>query len=188
MRLLCLRNLIFNLDYNLNLSSGSGDIPDRHIVNSEVEYTVLQPRENRPGLALAVRGSMEDTNGNADTTLDETEYQVFYRLTCLRRHSELDFKMKIFGFLTAIVFLFAPIASQAAVNSVSPNPSRISIAPKGPTTFNVNWSVVITSPTNGNVIVSSPSALFQVNGTTIATLANTLSQTRALALGSSRDI
>ncbi|MEM6781242.1 MAG: hypothetical protein AAF569_05215 [Pseudomonadota bacterium] len=67
----------FNFDYNLNLSSGSGDSPDRHIVNSEVEYTVLQPRRNRPGLALAVRGSMEDQDGNADGTLDETEYQVF---------------------------------------------------------------------------------------------------------------
>lgn len=69
--------LDLNFDYNLNLSTGSGDRPDRHIVNSEVEYTLLQPSRNRPGLAFAVRGSMEDTHGNANSIQDETQYQVF---------------------------------------------------------------------------------------------------------------
>ncbi|MBX2833391.1 MAG: hypothetical protein KTR28_00300 [Micavibrio sp.] len=68
--------LDLNFDYNLNLASGSGDTPDRHIVNSEAEYTVLQPSRNRPGLALALRGSMEDTHAST-TTENETQYQVY---------------------------------------------------------------------------------------------------------------
>lgn len=67
----------FNMDYNLNLSTGSGDTPDRHIVNSEVEYTIRQPARNRLGMAVAVRGSMENTHGSADALQNETEYQVF---------------------------------------------------------------------------------------------------------------
>ena len=90
--------------------------------------------------------------------------------------------MKIFGFLAAFILLVVPVSAQAAVNSVSPNPARVSIAPKGPTTLNVNWSVNLTSPTNGVVNISSTAALLQVNGVTIATLANTLTQTRTLAL------
>lgn len=69
--------LDINFDYNMNLASGSGDIPDRHIVNSEVEYTVTPPSRNRPGMAFAVRGSMEDTHGSANNIQDETSYQVF---------------------------------------------------------------------------------------------------------------
>ncbi|WP_020591323.1 hypothetical protein [Kiloniella laminariae] len=72
--------LDLNLDYNLNLANGSGDTPDSHIVNSEVEWTFLQPRSNRPGLALAVRGSMEETNGSTDSTENETDYQVYMLL------------------------------------------------------------------------------------------------------------
>ncbi|GJL86127.1 MAG: hypothetical protein DHS20C02_19020 [Micavibrio sp.] len=64
-------------DYNLNLAAGSGDTPDRHVVNSEAEWTLFAPQTNRPGLALAVRGSMEDFNGNANAIQDETNYQVF---------------------------------------------------------------------------------------------------------------
>ncbi len=66
-----------NIDYNLNLANGSGDSSDSHIVNSEVEWTFLQPRTNRPGLALALRGSMEEFNGNTDSAQNETEYQAY---------------------------------------------------------------------------------------------------------------
>ncbi|MEH6633033.1 MAG: hypothetical protein V7776_19620 [Halopseudomonas aestusnigri] len=67
----------FNIDYNLNLANGSGDSSDSHIVNSEVEWTFLQPRTNRPGLALALKGSMEELNGNSDSAQNETEYQAY---------------------------------------------------------------------------------------------------------------
>ncbi len=69
--------LDLNFDYNLNLAGGSGDIPDRHIVNSEVAYTITPPSRNRPGMALAIRGSMGDTDGSSNGIQDETIYQVF---------------------------------------------------------------------------------------------------------------
>ncbi|WP_169567212.1 hypothetical protein [Sneathiella limimaris] len=70
--------LNLNLDYNLNLAAGSGDQPDTHLVNGEVEWTFLQPERNQPGLALALGGSMENTNDNAISTDDETVYQAFF--------------------------------------------------------------------------------------------------------------
>ncbi|WP_148301765.1 hypothetical protein [Sneathiella glossodoripedis] len=69
--------LDLNLDYNLNLSAGSGDQPDTHLVNGEIEWTFLQAEPNNPGMALALGGSMESSNGNADSADDETIYQVF---------------------------------------------------------------------------------------------------------------
>ncbi len=69
--------LDLNLNYNLNLAGGNGDSPDIHIINSELEWTLLQARKNRPGIAFAVRGSMEMTDGNTTTTENETKYQVF---------------------------------------------------------------------------------------------------------------
>ncbi len=69
--------LNLNVDYNLNLSAGSGDQPDTHLVNGEVEWTFLKPEPNNPGVAVALGGSMESSNGNADSADDETVYQVF---------------------------------------------------------------------------------------------------------------
>lgn len=69
--------LEWEFDYNLNLAGGDGDSPDRHIVNSEAEYTFFAPARNRPGLALAVRGQMEDSYGHNNATLDETNYQIY---------------------------------------------------------------------------------------------------------------
>lgn len=69
--------LDLNLNYNLNLAGGDIDSPDIHIINSELEWTLVQARQNRPGLAFAVRGSMEMTNGNTTPPEDETQYQVF---------------------------------------------------------------------------------------------------------------
>ncbi|PHS32159.1 MAG: hypothetical protein COA95_04495 [Methylophaga sp.] len=68
-------NLSFN--YNLNLPAGSDDSPDKHIVNSELGWTIRSASKNHPGLSLAIRGSMEKTNGNSNSTSDETQYQIF---------------------------------------------------------------------------------------------------------------
>lgn len=65
------------MDYNLNLAAGTGDTPDRHLLNSEVEYTVLKPDNKRPGLAIALRGSMEDRHGNTNNAQNDTAYQLF---------------------------------------------------------------------------------------------------------------
>lgn len=70
--------LNLNMDYNLNLAAGSDDLPDTHLLNGEVEWTFLQSEPNVPGVALAVGGSMESTNGNTDSSEDQTAYQVFF--------------------------------------------------------------------------------------------------------------
>ncbi len=70
--------LNLNVNYNLNLAAGSDDQPDTHLLNGEVEWTFLQPEPNIPGVAFAVGGSMESTNGNTDSSEDQTAYQVFF--------------------------------------------------------------------------------------------------------------
>src|SRR5690606_28114494 len=68
--------LDLRLDYNLNLGGGGSGLPDRHAVNSELEWTFVQPGKNSPGLAIAVRGAMEDINDSTGNT-DELRYQLF---------------------------------------------------------------------------------------------------------------
>jgi len=69
--------LDWSLNYNLNLPSGDDDSPDKHIINSELGWTIQQANKNHPGLALALRGSMEKTNENTSDPADETQYQIF---------------------------------------------------------------------------------------------------------------
>ncbi|NCC23350.1 MAG: hypothetical protein EOM26_12965 [Alphaproteobacteria bacterium] len=70
--------LDFYFDYNLNLAGGDSGSPDRHLFNSELEWTIVRPGRKSPGLALALRGSMEDIDGNAGSSIqDETTYQLF---------------------------------------------------------------------------------------------------------------
>ncbi len=69
--------LDWSLTYNLNLAAGDNDSPDKHIINSELGWTIQQTGKNHPGLSLALRGSMEKTNANTTSTSDETQYQVF---------------------------------------------------------------------------------------------------------------
>jgi len=81
--------LNINVDYNLNLANGSSDSPDRHIIGGEVEYTLFQPQRNRPGLALAVRGTLENTDGDTNNLQEDgTQYQIF---TVLRVKAPLSF-------------------------------------------------------------------------------------------------
>jgi len=68
------------LDYNMNLSSGSGDIPDRHLVTSEMEWTLIPAGTNSAGVAIAFRGAMEKEYGNSDNSLDEAAYEGFFVL------------------------------------------------------------------------------------------------------------
>ncbi len=66
-----------NLFYNMNLSSGSGDVPDKHILSGEMEWTFIPAEVNKPGVALAFRGAMEKEYGNTDSSLDDTKYEGF---------------------------------------------------------------------------------------------------------------
>jgi hypothetical protein len=69
--------LDLSLNYNLNLAGGSDDSPDKHIANMALGWTIKKASTNNPGLALALRGSLEKTNGNTINQSDETEYQLF---------------------------------------------------------------------------------------------------------------
>jgi len=73
---------VFNarVDYNMNLSSGSGDIPDRHLVTTEMEWTLIPAEINSAGVAIAFRGAMEKEHGNANSSLDDTAYEGFFVL------------------------------------------------------------------------------------------------------------
>ncbi len=68
------------IDYNMNLSSGSGEVPDRHLFTGEVEWTVIPVETNKPGVALAFRGAMEKEHGNDGSSLDDTKYEGFFVL------------------------------------------------------------------------------------------------------------
>ena len=69
--------LSLNFDYNLNLPHGNGNIPDSHLINGEIEYTLLRQHKNRPGIAFALQGSLEHLNGYENPLLDQTAYQLF---------------------------------------------------------------------------------------------------------------
>lgn len=69
--------LDLSVNYNLNLATGDNDSPDKHIINSELGWTIQEAGTNRPGLSFALRGSMEKTYANTPTTSDDTQYQVF---------------------------------------------------------------------------------------------------------------
>ena len=70
--------LLGRFDYNLNLMTGNGDTPYRNLINGEIEWNIFAHRTNRPGISLAVRGSMEDNRNGISTEIpDGTNYQVF---------------------------------------------------------------------------------------------------------------
>jgi len=69
--------LNLNLNYNLNQSAGDNDSPDRHIINTELGWTLRQASYNKPGFNLALRGSLEKTHGNALFIDNQSTYQLF---------------------------------------------------------------------------------------------------------------
>lgn len=86
-------------------------------------------------------------------------------------------------------------ATYADVNSVNTSPSSINVAAKGVTSVNVVWNVnrteTVGAPSTGGPIprvVSSPSAILQIGGATVATLAGTVSQTSTLSSGQSTTV
>ena len=69
--------LEINFDYNLNYETVNTDETYRHYLGGEAEYTVTAPKTNRPGVALAIIGSMEDTDTNVSGIDEATVYQVY---------------------------------------------------------------------------------------------------------------
>lgn len=74
------KEIDLTFDYNLNLATGSGDTPDKHLFTSEVSWTLREVKVNQPGIALALRGSLETNNGNTDSNLNATKYEAFLGL------------------------------------------------------------------------------------------------------------
>lgn len=71
------KEIDLTFDYNLNLATGSGDTPDKHLFTSEVSWTLREVKVNQPGIAIALRGSLETNNGNTNSNLDTTKYEGF---------------------------------------------------------------------------------------------------------------
>lgn len=65
------------LNSNLNLLTGDGDTPDNAVANGEIEWTLLSPTENHVGVALAFQGLVENKDGNGDTSIDGTDWQIY---------------------------------------------------------------------------------------------------------------
>lgn len=65
------------LNSNLNLLTGDGDTPDNAVANGEIEWTLLNPTENHVGVALAFQGLVENKDGNGDTSIDGTDWQIY---------------------------------------------------------------------------------------------------------------
>ncbi|KGK41123.1 hypothetical protein LH51_17200 [Nitrincola sp. A-D6] len=72
--------LDFNLNYNLNLSSGDSDLPDRHRVNAQLGWTIFKASQSKPGVSIALRGSMENNHGKNTYANGRDRYQVFATL------------------------------------------------------------------------------------------------------------
>lgn len=66
-----------SVNYNLNLAGGDNDVPDRQLVNAELGWTVRTASQNNPGIALAIRGAMENYHGNSASTDTDDNYQIF---------------------------------------------------------------------------------------------------------------
>ncbi|MTI08985.1 hypothetical protein [Curvivirga aplysinae] len=81
--------LDLNLDYNLNLASGSDDRPDEYYISGELEWNLIQSQANRPEVSFVTKGSMEDKIGkSSSTTTDEKVYQVFLQLRIKQSYSD----------------------------------------------------------------------------------------------------
>lgn len=111
------------------------------------------------------------------------------QLTKFLPFSELQHHwFQLIKFIVAALALTINTTAYAAVNSVKPTPSSVSISPTniGATTINVTWHVNRTellAPVLRTVI--SPTASLQLNGSTIATVGGTTSKTSLLALAQS---
>lgn len=66
--------LSLSLDYNMNLSSGDVDLPDRHLVNGELAWRLRAAEANEAGLEFALRGSFEMGDSSSD---EDQSYEAF---------------------------------------------------------------------------------------------------------------
>ncbi len=67
-------------------------------------------------------------------------------------------------------------AAYANITNVTGTPSTVSVPAIGNANINITWQVFRTNITAGTAVTSSPTALLQIQGTTVATLGNQLSR------------
>lgn len=72
--------LDLSLNYNVNLSQGDSDLPDRHQVNAQLGWTLFKASQSKPGVSIALRGSMENNHGKNAYANGRDRYQVFATL------------------------------------------------------------------------------------------------------------
>ncbi|MBX2833392.1 MAG: hypothetical protein KTR28_00305 [Micavibrio sp.] len=84
--------------------------------------------------------------------------------------------MRIFGLLAALVIFLAPLSAQANVINGTTS-SRVSVPAKGAASVNVTWRMTWDDVLGaGSATITSNNAFVIVDGATIATIGNTLSQ------------
>ena len=72
--------LTTSVNYIGNFQFGNGDTPDTNSLNGEVVLTLLKADVNRPGVALALTGFIQDTNDDHDNPSKDLQYQAFTAL------------------------------------------------------------------------------------------------------------
>ncbi|MDZ7841563.1 MAG: hypothetical protein U5R46_12245 [Gammaproteobacteria bacterium] len=71
------------LNYSMNLDRTTDDSfsSDNAFLSFEIDWQVVQPRENRPGMSLWLRGDFQNFNDRLDSGNDSTPSQVFVGVT-----------------------------------------------------------------------------------------------------------
>ncbi|MFN3580959.1 MAG: hypothetical protein ACK4VV_10865 [Pseudomonas sp.] len=69
--------LDLSLNYNVNLARGDLDLPDRHLINAQIGWTLLKASQRKPGVALALRGSMENNDETTSYSTGRDRYQIY---------------------------------------------------------------------------------------------------------------
>ncbi|MGH6947294.1 MAG: hypothetical protein ACREDZ_08185 [Kiloniellales bacterium] len=72
--------LTSSLNYNVNLAAGATDQADSHYLGGELLWAFLPAEINRPGLAMSLSGSFQDSSGVSFSTAPDRIYQVFLGL------------------------------------------------------------------------------------------------------------
>lgn len=69
-----------SLNYNVNLAAGATDQADSHYLGGELLWAFLPAEINRPGLAMSLSGSFQDSSDASFSAAPDRIYQVFLGL------------------------------------------------------------------------------------------------------------
>ena len=69
-----------NLNYSYSHARGAQNTLDTHIFGGELLWTFLRAEQNRPGMAFALSGTIQESHGSAILSTQDRVYQVFLSL------------------------------------------------------------------------------------------------------------